>query len=55
MKTAKRDWTGLDAMSDAVSRAAALADPDAQPLTETDMTRMRPVPRVKALRRALGL
>src|SRR5262245_46859109 len=34
--------------------AAALADPDAQPLTEADIKRMRQVPRVKTLRRALG-
>ena len=34
--------------------AAALADPDAQPLTEGDFKRMRQVPRVKTLRRALG-
>lgn len=33
---------------------AALADPDAQPLTESDVKRMRRVPRVKTLRRALG-
>ena len=35
--------------------AAALADPDGQPLTEESMVRMRPVPRAKTLRRALGL
>jgi putative transcriptional regulator len=34
--------------------AAALADPDAQPLRESDVKRMRRVPRVKTLRRALG-
>ena len=55
MKTAKHDWTRLDAMSEAESHAAALADPDAQPLTGADMARMRKVPRVKTLRRALGL
>jgi putative transcriptional regulator len=35
--------------------SAALADPDAQPLTEADFRRMRRVPRVKTLRRALRL
>ena len=35
--------------------AAALRDPDAQPLTDTNLARMKPVPRVKTLRRALGL
>jgi putative transcriptional regulator len=34
--------------------AAALSDPDAQPLTAADFKRMRRVPRVKTLRRALG-
>ena len=42
-------------MSEAEVHAAALADPDAQPLTEESMARMRPVPRAKTLRRALGL
>lgn len=35
--------------------AAARIDPDAQPLTEADLTRMKRVPRIKTLRRALGL
>jgi putative transcriptional regulator len=35
--------------------SAALADPDAQPLTEPDFRRMRRMPRVKTLRRALRL
>jgi putative transcriptional regulator len=35
--------------------AAALADPAGQPLTEESMAHMRPVPRAKTLRRALGL
>jgi len=34
---------------------AALADPDAQPLTEDDFRRMRRMPRAKIIRRALGL
>jgi putative transcriptional regulator len=34
--------------------AAALADPGAQPLRESDVKRMRRLPRVKTLRRALG-
>jgi len=54
-KTAKHDWTRLEAMTDAQVHAAALADPDAQPLTDADMTRMHRVPRAKTLRRALGL
>ena len=35
--------------------AAAARDPDAPPLTEADFARMRRVPRVKTLRRALAL
>jgi putative transcriptional regulator len=35
--------------------AAALRDPDAQPLTDADLARMKRVPRIKTLRRALGL
>jgi putative transcriptional regulator len=35
--------------------AAALRDPDAQPLTDADAARLRPVPRARTLRRALGL
>ncbi len=34
---------------------AARADPDAQPLTETDISRMKRTPRVKIIRRALEL
>jgi putative transcriptional regulator len=35
--------------------AAARTDPDAQPLTDADLAHMKRVPRVKTLRRALGL
>ena len=42
-------------LSDEVVTAAALRDPDAQPLTEADLARMKRVPRIKTLRRALGL
>jgi len=42
-------------MTDEEVHAAALADPDAQPLTEDDLKRMKRVPRTKTLRRALGL
>ncbi|MDF5718998.1 MAG: helix-turn-helix domain-containing protein [Rhizonema sp. PD37] len=35
--------------------AAALSDPDAQPLTEADLARMKRVSRVKIIRRALHL
>ena len=42
-------------MTEAEVHAAALADPDAQPLTPERLARMKPVPRTKTLRRALGL
>ena len=42
-------------MTDEEIEAAALSDPDAQPLTEEDFARMKRVPRVKILRRALRL
>jgi putative transcriptional regulator len=54
MKT-KHDWSGLDAMTKEQRRAAALADPDAQPLSDADMDRMKSTPRLKIIRRALGL
>jgi putative transcriptional regulator len=34
---------------------AARADPDAQPLTESDLKRMKRSPQVKIIRQALGL
>jgi putative transcriptional regulator len=39
---------------EAIERAAR-ADPDAQPLTETDLGRMRRTPQAKMIRRALDL
>lgn len=52
---ALEDWTRFDARTDAQRLAAALADPDAQPLTDADMARMKRTPRVRIVRRALGL
>ncbi len=54
MKT-EHDWSRLDAMTEAQRHAAALADPDAQPLSDADMARMKQTPRLKIIRRALGL
>ena len=42
-------------MTEAEVLAAALSDPDAQPLTPDDFKRMKRIPRVKIIRRALGL
>ncbi len=54
MKT-KYDWSAVDALTEDQVHAAALADPDAQPLTEERLAKMRRTPRTKSIRRALGL
>jgi len=51
----RTNWARLKAMSEKEAMAAALSDPDAQPLTKTQLARMRRVPRVKALRQRLGM
>ncbi|MCW6513178.1 helix-turn-helix domain-containing protein [Lichenifustis flavocetrariae] len=55
MTTTKHDWTRADAMTPEDIHAAALADPDTQPMTPEDFERMKPTPRTKIIRRALGL
>jgi len=45
----------LRPMTEAEVMAAALADPDAKPLTRQDLRRMKRIPRAKFIRRALGL
>jgi putative transcriptional regulator len=42
-------------MTDEEIHAAAMAAPDARPMTPEEMAKARRVPRVKTLRRALGL
>jgi putative transcriptional regulator len=54
-KSEKHDWSRFDALTDAEVHAAALADPDAQPLTAERLAHMKRVPRAKTLRRTLGL
>jgi putative transcriptional regulator len=49
------DWRRLQNMTDEEVHAAALADPDAQPLTEERLAQMKPALRTKVTRRALGL
>jgi putative transcriptional regulator len=51
----KHDWSRLDKMSEAERHAAAVGDPDAQPLAPEDMKRMKRTPQVRVIRRALGL
>src|SRR5436190_11116701 len=47
--------TPMRAMTEAEIEAAAAADPDARPMTPEELRTARRVPRVKTLRRALGL
>jgi len=47
--------TPMRPMADADIAAAAAADPDARPMTPEELRTARRVPRVKALRRALGM
>lgn len=54
-KPTKHDWERFDAMTEGERHAAAMKDPDAQPLRPTDMKRMKRTPQVKIIRRALGL
>jgi putative transcriptional regulator len=49
------DWARLDAMTDEEVVAAALSDPDAQPLTPEQLAKMRRVSRAKVLRQRLGM
>jgi putative transcriptional regulator len=49
------DREPLRPMSDDKVVAAALSDPDAYPLLASEFARMKPVPRVRIIRRALGL
>jgi putative transcriptional regulator len=54
-RASTQDWSRFDALTDAEVHAAAMNDPDAQPLTEERLARMKRVPRAKTLRRAMGL
>lgn len=49
------DWSRLDAMSDEKAEANALSDPDNLPLTDEQIRSAPRMPRVKVIRRALGL
>lgn len=49
------DWARVNAMTDEEVLAAALSDPDAQPLDSEALAKMRRVSRVKALRQRLGM
>jgi putative transcriptional regulator len=49
------DWDALRAMTDEEIHAAALADLDNPPITPERQARLKRVPQVKVMRRALGL
>ena len=51
----KTDWNRFEAMTEAERHAAALSDPDAQPITPDNVRRMKRTPQVRTIRRALGL
>jgi len=52
---ARHDWEPFDAMTEAQRHAAALSDPDAQPVTPDNVRCMKRTPQVKVIRRELGL
>jgi putative transcriptional regulator len=49
------DWERLKAKTDEEVMAAALSDPDAQPMRPEQLAKMRRVSRVKVLRQRLGM
>jgi putative transcriptional regulator len=51
----KFDWSAADALTDEEIHAAAMADPDARPMTEEEWNAAPRVPRVTTIRRALKL
>ena len=54
-RTSNKAGKGIRPMSEATIERAALADPDAQPLTPADLKRMKRIPQAKIIRRALGI
>ena len=53
-KSTKHDWREFDALTDAQVLKAARSDPDAQPLSDEQLRRMKR-PNPKVVRQALGL
>ena len=51
----RTDWAALRAMTDTEINTAALSDPDNPPLTRERQARLKRVPQVKVMRRAMGL
>ena len=53
--TSKKTPKSLRSMTPAAVERAALADPDARPLTRADLKRMKRTPQAKIIRRALRM
>ena len=51
----KTDWERVDAMTEEEIHAAALSDPDAQPVTPEELEEFKPVPDAKAVREGMNL
>src|SRR6185312_10606101 len=54
-KEPRHDWSRFDAMTDEERHAAAMADPDARPMTDEEWARAPKTPRVTIIRRAFKL
>jgi putative transcriptional regulator len=54
LKAKKPDWRDFDALTDAETRKAARNDPDAKPLSDEQLRRIKR-PNAKAVRQALAL
>lgn len=54
LKATEHDWRAFDALTDADVLRAARGDPDAQPLSDAQLHRMKR-PNAKVVRQALGL
>jgi putative transcriptional regulator len=53
--TSNKTPKSIRSMTPKAVERAALSDPDARPLTRTDLKRMRRTPQIKVIRRALGV
>ena len=54
-RTSSKNRKGIRSMTRSAVERAAFADPDGLPLTAADLKRMKRTPRIKIIRRALGL
>jgi putative transcriptional regulator len=54
-RISNRTRKGIQPMTPRAIERAAMADPDARPLTAADLKRIRRTPQIKVTRRALGV